>query len=103
VVSEGEEERRASFVFQDGIRGQREGVMRRAWRVGVALVLTLAALAGGAARAQRPVEGEKYAVLVGVRVYDPAEPLPTLTYPEDDWTSWPGFSSPRGTSARTSS
>jgi uncharacterized caspase-like protein len=58
--------------------------MCRAWRVGIALMLTLAALAGVVARAQRALEGEKYAVLVGVRVYDPAEPLPTLTYPEDD-------------------
>ena len=30
------------------------------------------------------VPGENYALLVGVSQYDPTEPLPALTYPEDD-------------------
>jgi sulfatase modifying factor 1 len=52
----------------------------------IAICTVLAVLAGVSAHSQgldrQP--GEKYALLVGVRKYDPAEPLPTLTYSEDD-------------------
>lgn len=58
--------------------------MRRGTKRGMISGLTLAAFAGILAWGQGPAEGEKYALLVGVRQYDPVQPLPTLTYPEDD-------------------
>src|SRR5436305_192034 len=59
--------------------------MRRVSRPIIA-VLALTALAGVLASSPSPGQpaGERYALLVGVRQYDPTEPLPPLAYPEDD-------------------
>jgi len=60
--------------------------MHRSPGIRVVTCAILAILAGGPAPARgadKP-SGEKYAILVGVRKYDPAEPLPALAYSEAD-------------------
>src|SRR4051794_3726597 len=59
--------------------------MRGAWTVRIVGVMAVSLLPGVLAHSQGPAQqGEKYALLVGVRQYDPTQPLPPLTYPEDD-------------------
>jgi hypothetical protein len=60
--------------------------MRRTPEIHIAVCTVLDVLAGVPAHSQGldRQAGEKYALLGGVREYDPAEPLPTLTYSEDD-------------------
>jgi uncharacterized caspase-like protein len=59
--------------------------VRHAWRVAIALVLILSTTAEAPAQTQKPdkIPGEKYALLVGVRKYDPNE-LRSLPYSESD-------------------
>src|SRR4051812_37208850 len=65
----------------------REVPMRRSPENRIAVCTVLAALRAGGPTHSQGLDrepGEKYALLVGVRKYDPAEPLPTLAYSEDD-------------------
>ena len=56
--------------------------MRGTTNLRIVGVLALGMLAAGGVRGAAP--GEQFALLVGVRQYEPSEPLPKLAYPEDD-------------------